>query len=177
MVDPHDGPQPLNPRSLLVLYEISMKQAFALCLHIIIVTLRRTCCRSTSCAYRAGSDARNVVAAGTFELIKVHSCSETLIELVVQLVSRTFHSVEDVKTPINCVEIICMLIGANITHASFTTSAVFECLYVRVFVFIMYTTGWYIASLWSLDWYLNFARWLLYRLFAWPKKELSNFLH
>lgn len=141
MVDPHDGSQSLNPCSLLGLHEIANKQAFAFRLNVMIVTLRRTCCRSTSRAYCARSDARNIVATGTFEFIKVDSCSETLIELVIQLVSRTFHSVEDVESPVNCVEIICMLIGANIAHASLATSAEFECFDVRVFVFIMHTTG------------------------------------
>ena len=83
MVDPHDGPQPLNARCLLVLNEVPYKQALVLRLYKSIVTLRTACSCTTCCTESASPYPWYLIATRAFEFGQIDSRLVPFIKLIV----------------------------------------------------------------------------------------------
>ena len=104
------------------------------------MTLRTACSCTTGCTESASSYAWNLVATGAFEFGQIDSRLVPLIELVVELISWSFHAIENVKAPIYSVEVVCMFIGANVAHSSVTTTAKLKTFNIGVLILIMDST-------------------------------------
>ena len=122
LVYPHYCAKALNARRLLIVDKIPYEKALADGLSESIVAF----CRARGCSTRRTectcTYAGYIVATGTLELFEVDCGSVALIELVVEIVPRALHFVENVKAPVDRVEVICVLVGANVAHARLTTA-------------------------------------------------------
>lgn len=137
VIYPHDGAQALDPSRSLVIHEVFNEEALAFGLHESIVALSRASCRSTSGTERAGADAGDVVAAGALQFGQVDSGAVALVELVVQLVPRPLHLVEDVETPVNHVKVISVLIRTDVAHAHVATPAELQGAHIWVHILVV----------------------------------------
>lgn len=136
---------------LIILNKISNEEAFARCLNMISVTFSRACYSTTTCTYSRISFAYCFCTTRTLSFWKIQKRSVSRIEGIILLISWCFHNIENIKTPINGMVLITVIIGANVAHSCFTASALLKCFYIWEILFIMDLAVWNVMSNW---WYI-----------------------
>ena len=115
----------LNRFGCFIRDKVADKQTFAFRLNKLIVTISTTSCSSTSTTDRWVLITNKRVATRTLCIFKIKECSVASIELLIEFTTRCLHTVENIKTPIDSVMIITMVMRAYVTHSHFASITVF----------------------------------------------------
>ena len=137
----------MNPGCLLIGDKVSYEETFTLRLNIFIMALSGASRSATGSTNGSGADACNFFTAGTSEFVEVKRRPVTLVKLVIQLISWSFHIAKDVEPPINGMKVICMFICTDIAHALLACITVFKCFDIRILILVVYSACRYIICL------------------------------
>ena len=65
----------------------------------------------------------------------------SLVELVIELVSRRLHTIENIESPVDGAKLVCVIVGTDVAHSHVAAGAVFEAFDVWVFVLVVDSAG------------------------------------
>lgn len=148
----------LNVSGLLILQEVSDKQAFPFALHKMIMTLSWAC-RSAACrthCTRFLPDQRPSTRA--LGLFKTEQRSIARIEIFILLIPGSLHCVEYVEAPVYSVMYFDMLVGTDVAHARLTCHTILQSLHIWVFLLFVDLAVRDVRSHWldeGVVWYLR----------------------
>jgi len=155
--------------------KVADKQAFALRLNKLVVAISTTGCSSTSTTDSWVLIADKRVATWTLCIFKIKECSVTSIELLIKFITRCLHTIENIKTPVDGVVIIAMVMWAYVAHSHLASVTVFQRLYKWEFVLVMQLASREIRGTRCLKTLCCLFGWFcLSQIF---EKTLSKFLH
>ena len=131
----------MNVLRLLILNEVSYKEALSLRLDEPIVALCRACSGPTACANRARLYTGYPIAARALKLGQIELGAIAQIKYFVEVVARHLHVIKYVEAPVNRMVVVGMFVGTDVAHARLAGRAELESLYVGKFRLVVALAG------------------------------------
>lgn len=120
LIHPHDWSKALYALSLLIPNKVPNEKALANRLCKPIMTLGRASCSAASWTNRRSFISRYRIPTWTFKFEEVYCNAVAFVEFFIIFVSRRLHVVEDVEPPIDCMEVVCVVVRTHVAHPCIT---------------------------------------------------------